>query len=100
MNEYGKSDRFIVPEKSPNKARSMAAEGMEGRDLAKRNLDQQNTASRLSASAGPATPAHSDIPECGTETRSEYERSSSQTPDPSSNGRDVNTAVVLVSIPS
>src|SRR5437763_11924036 len=43
MNEYGKSDRFIVPEKSPNKARPMAAEGMEGRDLAKGNLDQQNT---------------------------------------------------------
>ena len=42
MNEHGKSDRFIVPEKSPNKARSMAAEGMEGRDLAKGNLSQQN----------------------------------------------------------
>src|SRR5437016_9967242 len=42
MNEHGKSDRTIVPEKSPNKARPMAAEGMEGRDLAKGNLDQQN----------------------------------------------------------
>src|SRR5205807_2280756 len=42
MNEHGKSDRPIVPEKSPNKARLMAAEGMEGRGVAKGNLDQQN----------------------------------------------------------
>ena len=43
MNELGKSDRSIVPEKSPNKAGSTAAEGMEGRNLAKGNLRQQNT---------------------------------------------------------
>src|SRR5436853_7777486 len=42
MNEHGKSDRPVVLEKFPNKARSIAAEGMEGRDLAKGNLDQQN----------------------------------------------------------
>src|SRR5437764_14920751 len=42
MNEDGESDRFIVPEQSPNKARPMAAEGMEGRDVAKGNLSQQN----------------------------------------------------------
>src|SRR6266849_9901853 len=42
MNEHGKSDRPIVPEKSPNKARSRAAEGMEGRGLAKGNRHQQN----------------------------------------------------------
>ena len=42
MNEHGKSDRFIVPEKSSNKARPMAAEGMEGRDLAKGNRHQRN----------------------------------------------------------
>jgi RNA-directed DNA polymerase len=41
MNEAGKSDRPIVPEKSPNKARR-AAEGMEGRGLAKGNRHQQN----------------------------------------------------------
>jgi group II intron reverse transcriptase/maturase len=43
MNEPGKSDRSIVPEKSPNKAGSAAAEGTEGRDLAKGSLRQQNT---------------------------------------------------------
>jgi hypothetical protein len=43
MNEHGKSDRFIVPEKSPNQAGQPGAEGMEGRDLVERNLGQQNT---------------------------------------------------------
>lgn len=42
MNGDGKSDRLIVPEKSPNKAGRPAAEGMEGRGLAKGNLQQQN----------------------------------------------------------
>ena len=42
MNEHGKSDRPIVPGKSPNKARVTVAEEMEGRDLAKGNLGQQN----------------------------------------------------------
>ncbi len=45
-NEPGKSDRPVVPEKSPNKAGQPAAEGMEGRGLAKGNLPQQN-ASRI-----------------------------------------------------
>ena len=35
MNEHGKSDRPIVPGKSSNKARTSAAEEMEGRGLAK-----------------------------------------------------------------
>jgi RNA-directed DNA polymerase len=52
-NEHGKSDRPIVPEKSPNKARTPAAEGMEGRGLAKGNPSQQN-ASR--------TPSRTDAP--------------------------------------
>ena len=43
MNEHGKSDRFIVPEKSPNQAPRVAWEEMEGRSLAKGNLHQQNT---------------------------------------------------------
>ena len=43
MNEHGKSDGFIVSEKSPNKARPMAAEGMEGRNPTKGNPSQQNT---------------------------------------------------------
>jgi len=42
MNEHGKSDRPIVPGKSPNKARASVAEEMEGRGLAKGNLGQQN----------------------------------------------------------
>jgi len=53
-NEQGKSDRPVVPEKSPNKARTSAAEEMEGRGLAKGNLSQQNasrTPSRSDASS-------------------------------------------------
>jgi hypothetical protein len=41
-NGPGKSDSPVVPEKSPNKAGQPAAEGMEGRGLAKGNLLQQN----------------------------------------------------------
>ena len=43
MNDYGKSDRPIVPGKFPNKRSdaSRRAEGMEGRGLAKGNLRQQ-----------------------------------------------------------
>ena len=42
MNEHGKSDRPVVPAKSPNNAGQPVAEGMEGRGLAKGNLQQQN----------------------------------------------------------
>ena len=42
MNGPGKSDRPVVPEKSPNKAGQPVAEGTEGRGLAKGNLPQQN----------------------------------------------------------
>src|ERR1700733_11031455 len=52
-NESGKSDRPTVPEKFPNNAGQPAAEGMEGRGLAKGNLPQQN-ASR--------TPSRPDAP--------------------------------------
>ena len=52
-NGPGKSDRPVVPGKSPNKAGQPAAEGMEGRGLAKGNLPQQN-ASR--------TPSREDAP--------------------------------------
>ena len=45
-NGPGKSDRPIVPAKSPNNAGPPVAEGMEGRGLAKGNLPQQN-ASRI-----------------------------------------------------
>ena len=53
MNGPGKSDRPAVPEKSPNNAGQPAAEGMEGKGLAKGNLPQQN-ASR--------TPSRKDAP--------------------------------------
>jgi RNA-directed DNA polymerase len=53
MNRPGKSDRPTVPEKFPNNAGQPAAEGMEGRGLAKGNLPQQN-ASR--------TPSREDAP--------------------------------------
>src|SRR6266849_2520354 len=52
-NGPGKSDRSVVPAKSPNKAGQLAAEGMEGSGLAKGNLPQQN-ASR--------TPSRGDAP--------------------------------------
>src|SRR5580700_9562949 len=42
VNELGKSDSPEIPEKSPNDAGQPAAEGMEGRGLAKGNLPQQN----------------------------------------------------------
>ncbi len=53
MNGPGKSDRPVVPKKSPNQAGSSAAEGAEGRGLAKGNPSQPN-ASR--------TPSRSDAP--------------------------------------
>ena len=43
MYGRGKSDRPIVPEKPPNKVRTLAAEAVEGRGLAKGNTGQQNT---------------------------------------------------------
>ena len=48
MNEHGKSDRSVIPAKSPNKAGQPAAEGMEGRELTKGNLPQQNASRTLS----------------------------------------------------
>jgi group II intron reverse transcriptase/maturase len=43
MHGGGKSDRPTVPGKSPNKAGDPAAEGMEGRGLAKGNSHERNT---------------------------------------------------------
>ena len=42
MNDYGKSDNSIVPEKFPNKTPRGVAEEMEERGLAKGNLHKQN----------------------------------------------------------
>src|SRR6201982_1210468 len=52
-NGPGKSDRPVIPEKSPNNVGQPTTEGMEGRGLAKGNLPQQN-ASR--------TPSRKDAP--------------------------------------
>lgn len=43
MNDDGKSDSFVVPGKPPNKAGQPAAEGVEGRKLAKGNPAEGNT---------------------------------------------------------
>ena len=51
-NDQRKSDRPVVPTKSPNKAEQPAAEAVEGRGLAKGNADEQNaprTQCRISA---------------------------------------------------
>jgi RNA-directed DNA polymerase len=51
MHGQGQSDRPVVPTKSPNKAGEPAAEGMEGRGLAKGNPSQQ-TAPRTQSRVG------------------------------------------------
>jgi RNA-directed DNA polymerase len=43
MHEPGKSDNRVVPKKAPNNARRRAAEGLEGRRLAKRNSSRATT---------------------------------------------------------
>jgi RNA-directed DNA polymerase len=48
MNGPGQSDRPVVPTKSPNNAERSAAEGTEGRGLAKGNPSQQNAPRTLS----------------------------------------------------
>src|SRR6266566_788590 len=53
-NGPGKSDRPTVPEKSPNNAGRPAAEGREGRGLAKGNLPQQNASRTPSRSNAPS----------------------------------------------
>src|SRR5438874_7139243 len=53
-NGPGKSDSPVVPEKSPNNVRPSAAEGMEGRGLAKGNLPQQNASRTPSRNNAPS----------------------------------------------
>ena len=48
MDGQGQSDRLVVPTKSPNNVGQPAAEGMEGRGLAKGNPSQQNAPRTLS----------------------------------------------------
>src|SRR6266568_4607386 len=54
MNEPGKSDRPVVPAKSPNKAGQPAAEGTEGSGLTKGNPQQQNASRRPSRTDAPS----------------------------------------------
>jgi RNA-directed DNA polymerase len=54
MNEHGKSDRPVVPAKSPNNAGQPVAEGMEGRGLAKGTLRQQNALRTPSREGAPS----------------------------------------------
>ncbi len=54
MNGEGKSDSSIVPEKPANKATQVAAEVVEGRELAKGNLPECNTPRTLSRTEVPS----------------------------------------------
>ena len=54
MNGDGKSDSSIVPEKPPNKGTQVAAEVVEGRELAKGNLPECNTSRTLRRSDVPS----------------------------------------------
>jgi RNA-directed DNA polymerase len=53
-NGLGKSDSPVVPRKFPNNAGQPAAEGMEGRGLAKGSLPQQNASRTPSRSSAPS----------------------------------------------
>ncbi len=57
MNERGKSDRFIVPENSPNNAEASAAEEREGRERAKGNLPERNVSRTQSRTDMPSARA-------------------------------------------
>jgi RNA-directed DNA polymerase len=54
MNDHRRSDRSVVPAKSPNNAGQPAAEGAEGRDLAKGNLQEQNASRTQCRSDAPS----------------------------------------------
>src|ERR1700704_5045566 len=54
MNEHGKSDRPVVPAKSPNKAGQPATEGTEGSGLTKGNPQQQNASRTPSRKEAPS----------------------------------------------
>ena len=54
MDGQGQSDRPVVPAKSPNNADASAAEGMEGRGLAKGNPSQQHAPRTLGREGAPS----------------------------------------------
>ena len=55
MNEFRESHSPVVPMKSPNKVGQPAAEGAEGRGLAKGNLPQQNAPRTQRRQGAPST---------------------------------------------
>ena len=54
MDDRGKSDSPVVPEKSPNKAAEPAAEAVEGRGLAKGNSPERNALRTQSRAGAPS----------------------------------------------
>ncbi len=54
MDDRGKSDRPVVPEKLPNKAEGTAAEAVEGRGLSKGNLPESNALRTQSRGGAPS----------------------------------------------
>jgi RNA-directed DNA polymerase len=54
MNDQGKSDRPVIPMKSPNNPGQLGAEEAEGSGLAKGNLHQQNAPRTLSRDRAPS----------------------------------------------
>lgn len=54
MDDHGKSDRPVVPMKSPNKTERSAAEVVEGRGLVKGNTDEQNAPRTQSRTGAPS----------------------------------------------
>ena len=54
MNEYGKSDSPIVPEKLPNNVSKETAEAMEGRGLAKGNPPKRNASRTQGRTSAPS----------------------------------------------
>ena len=54
MHDAGKSDRFVVPAKSPNNARERAAEGMEGRGRTTGNTPERNALRTQSRAGAPS----------------------------------------------
>ena len=54
MNGRGESDRSVVPAKPSNKGAPAPAEAVEGRDLAKGNMSQQNASRTQSRTSAPS----------------------------------------------
>ena len=87
MHGRGKSDRSIVPEKSPNKALAQAAEGMEGRELAKGNSQERNAPGHRAGHARQARWSGCDRQHARTGSSGSLRSSTTFTTSTSSGGR-------------